>query len=82
MHQRARKTHRHPHAHTRQELRADTTEAQEEAGKFEKQVADLQALREKERVLASRAVQDVKALRQEVGRRRRWAGRGGPHSVR
>jgi hypothetical protein len=77
MHQRARKTHRHPHAHTRQELRADTTEAQEEAGKFEKQVADLQALREKERVLASRAVQDVKALRQEVGRRRRWAGRGG-----
>jgi hypothetical protein len=43
-----------------EDLRAETTEAQEEAAKYEKQVTDLQALREKERVLASRAVADVK----------------------
>eukprot|EP01052_Picozoa_sp_SAG31_P016724 SAG31_NODE_1119_length_9813_cov_49.321289_1_plen_522_part_00 len=52
-----------------EEMRQEASEAQMEARKAEKQVADLQALREKERILAGRAVADVKALRQEVAKK-------------
>lgn len=52
-----------------EDLREECSEAQEDREAAEKKVADLQALREKERALAARAVADVKALRQEVAKK-------------
>ena len=52
-----------------EDLREECAEAQEDREASEKKVGDLQALREKERALAARAVADVKALRQEVAKK-------------
>ena len=66
------------HEEIRTEVRAErsyfdaeeaTILAQHKLKHLKKQVADLQALREKERVLAGRAVADVKALRAEVAKK-------------